>query len=99
MKVEDDMSDSFKSIFIDDAFEDKSANLILLLATSVIGSWIMLIIAVLSPNVGWSGLIGAYVFGGAIGVLVGVLILLLIGSTLLPRDLQGAQAPKNKELI
>jgi hypothetical protein len=99
MKVEDDMSESFESNFIDDAFEDKSPNLILLLATSVLGSWLMLIIAVLSKHVGWSGLIVAYVFGGVIGVVVCVLILLLIGIKFLPQTLPEAQAPENNKLI
>jgi dipeptide/tripeptide permease len=98
MKVEDDMSESMEAIFLDDTSEDKGFNIILLLATSVIGSWLTLIIAAMSPNVGWAGLFGAYVFGGMIGVVVGVFILMLFGLSLLPQSGR-TQHDKNKELI
>jgi hypothetical protein len=95
MKVEDDVSDSLESIFMDDPTEDKGSNIILLLATSVIGSWLALIIAMMSPKIGWAGLLGAYVFGGMVGVVVGVSILMLFGLALLPHSEQETEKSRS----
>ncbi len=68
------MYESLESIFMDDASEDTSFNIILIVVSSVIGLWITLTIAAMSPSIGGAGVIGAYDFGGIIGVVVGVFL-------------------------
>jgi hypothetical protein len=95
MKIEADMSESLESIFIDDTAEKRSFNITFLLATSVIGSWLTLIIAVMSPNVGWVGLIGSYVFGSMIGIVVGIFILVRFGLVELLQSERGIEKDRN----